>query len=495
MQGIFSMNNASEDFGKFYAQRFRPVRDLNHMLENYLQIKINLTTEMLDASIGNWKDIENRRADTKEQVKEYTSKWKEFNNKGLDANEKRMSDELMKIVLSTKKYRAKMEKAINSRNVKAAYSNLYYLEKGYEAGIIKLKAMIDYQEKQARKMRLQQEATAREVFMVSIVLLLSAVALGILVTVVLSRAVTLPVKKGVLFAEKIASGDLTERIDLDQKDELGQLANALNNAADRLDDLVSNVTFAAGNLAQAVEQIASGNENLSQRTSEQASSLEEIASTVEEANATSRENAKNAAEAKSVSDNSFKLAQEGGVVSGEAVAGINEISAVSRKIGEITNVINEISFQTNLLALNAAVEAARAGDAGKGFAVVAGEIRSLAQRSGNAAREIEELIEDTVARIETGTDLVVKSGDSLNQIIEANREVGKIVSEIAAASDEQRLGIEQISTAVSSIDSMTQQNAALVEESASASEEMANQAQELISMTKQFKVKSDNGIG
>ena len=111
MQGIFSMNNASEDFGKFYAQRFRPVRDLNHMLENYLQIKINLTTEMLDASIGNWKDIENRRADTKEQVKEYTSKWKEFNNKGLDANEKRMSDELMKIVLSTKKYRAKMEKA------------------------------------------------------------------------------------------------------------------------------------------------------------------------------------------------------------------------------------------------------------------------------------------------------------------------------------------------------------------------------------------------
>ncbi len=319
---------------------------------------------------------------------------------------------------------------------------------------------------------------------------------GILVTVVISLVIALtitgrmvkPIQQGLNLAKKLAEGDLTERVEVDLKDEVGMLINELNRAAVNLTDLISNVISSSQNLAQVVEQIAGGNQNLSQRTSEQASSLEEIASTVEENQATTNQNAQNAAEANSFTEASYKMADKGGKISSEAVTGINEISEVSKKIGDITNVINEISFQTNLLALNAAVEAARAGEAGRGFAVVAGEIRNLAQRSGNAAKEIEELIKDTVGKIENGASLVNKSGESLAEIIISIKKVSDIVNEISLASKEQKQGMDQLNEAIIQMDNMTQQNASLVEETASASEEMANQAQELLSLTTAFKI-------
>jgi len=247
--------------------------------------------------------------------------------------------------------------------------------------------------------------------------------------------------------------------------------------------------MASQNLVRAVEEIASGNENLSQRTSEQASSLEEIAATVEETNASTRQNAGNAKEANSLAENSSKLAVDGGRVVEQAVLSIGEINNSSKKISEIITMINEISFQTNLLALNAAVEAARAGEQGRGFAVVAGEVRNLAQRSAGAAKEIGTLIKDSIDKIDDGTDLVNKSGDALKEIIISAKQVKDIIAEIAASSDEQSRGIDQITTAVNEMDNMTQQNAALVEETAAASEEMSNQAQELLSMVQKFKIR------
>jgi len=275
---------------------------------------------------------------------------------------------------------------------------------------------------------------------------------------------------------------------------LGDISQALNDAVENIDKLVMNVLISVQNVAQAVEQIAAGNQTLSQRTAEQASSLEEIASTIEETTSTIKQNAESAEIANNQSMDTSKLADQGAIIVNNAVTSINDISQASKKIGDIISMINEISFQTNLLALNAAVEAARAGEQGRGFAVVAGEVRNLAQRSAAAAKEISMLISDSVEKIDSGTELVNKSGEALKEITIAVNDVSKLISEIAAASQEQKQGVNQVNSAVSQLDTMTQQNAALVEETASASEEMSNQAQEMMAMMQTFKVTDGNKI-
>ncbi len=291
--------------------------------------------------------------------------------------------------------------------------------------------------------------------------------------------------------EAISNGDLTVKVAeaiLNRNDAVGKLAQALSRMITSLSEIISGIIINSQTLAQAVEQISSGNQNLSQRTAEQASSLEEVASTIEETTATIKQNADNAGNANTMADKASRKAEEGVAIIGSAVKSINEISQSSKKIGEIITMINEISFQTNLLALNAAVEAARAGEQGRGFAVVAGEVRNLAQRSARAAKEIGTLINDSIEKINTGTGLVNKSGESLKEITSSVKDVSKVVSEIAAASQEQRLGVEQVNKAVIEMDTMTQQNAALVEETATASEAMATQAQELMAIMEKFTV-------
>ena len=324
-----------------------------------------------------------------------------------------------------------------------------------------------------------------------IFLLLGAVLLSFIIGYYIANIIKKPVFKSMQFAGKLADGDFTERIEIEQDDELGQMAGSLNTAADDIEQMISEIIVSTQNLSQAVNQISSGNQNLSQRTAEQASSLEEIASTIEEATSTIKLNADNANHANELSSKSSKLAKDGGDLVKDAVMSINEINDASKKIEEIINVINDIAFQTNLLALNAAVEAARAGDQGRGFAVVAGEVRNLAQRSGNAAKEIGDLIKDSVNKIEKGTELVNQSGESLTEIIESANRVKEMISEIAASSDEQNRGMDQINIAISDMDQMTQQNAALVEEVASASEEMANQAQEVLGMMQKFNISDE----
>ncbi len=320
-------------------------------------------------------------------------------------------------------------------------------------------------------------------FPLAVILILAAAG----VVFVFMRRRLSPLKDCEMVMASMADGDLSKRYTgAITNDEIGTIAQALNNTLDQFEKLISEVVVMAQNLGQAVQEISSGNQNLSQRTSEQASSLEEIASTIEETTATIRQNAETATEANKISDKSSTLANEGGEVVDDAVVAINDINESGKKIGEIISMINDISFQTNLLALNAAVEAARAGESGRGFAVVAGEVRNLAQRSGNAAKEISDLINESVNRVEKGTELVNRSGEALRNIIESVQQVGQLVSEIAAASEEQRQGVDQVNVAVADMDTMTQQNAALVEETASASEEMANQAQELVSMMERF---------
>jgi methyl-accepting chemotaxis protein len=315
--------------------------------------------------------------------------------------------------------------------------------------------------------------------------------LGGILAYFIGAGIARPVVLGVTHAEEMARLDLSKDVPsefLNRKDELGTLGNSLQTLTNILRETVVEIIKSSQQVATATQQIGQDNENLSQRTSEQASSLEEIAATIEESNATTKQNSDNATEASKLANNTLSLAQNGGEIVEEAVKSIGEINASSARIADIISMINEIAFQTNLLALNAAVEAARAGDQGRGFAVVAGEVRNLAQRSGEAAKEIGVLIKDSVDKIGNGTELVNKSGEALSEIIEAVKQVNNLVSEMAAASDEQRRGIEQINTAITEMDTMTQQNAALVEETASASEEMSGQAQELLSMVQKFNV-------
>ncbi len=285
------------------------------------------------------------------------------------------------------------------------------------------------------------------------------------------------------------SGDLTQRISLEGKSGFFEaLTRGVNQLADNMAEIVAKVKHAAAEVYRGAEEISQGNANLSQRTEEQSSSLEETASSMEEMTSTVKQNADNAGQANQLAIAARDQAEKGGSVVAKAVRAMTDINDASKKIADIIGVIDEIAFQTNLLALNAAVEAARAGEQGRGFAVVASEVRNLAGRSATAAKEIKELIQDSVKKVEDGSVLVTQSGQTLEQIVAAVKKVSDIVAEIAAASREQSSGIEQVNRAVMQMDELTQQNAALVEEATAASQAMAQQAGELNEMMNRYRL-------
>lgn len=279
--------------------------------------------------------------------------------------------------------------------------------------------------------------------------------------------------------DALANGDLTQRITQEYHGSFDKLKRDANVTADKLTEVINRISSSATLVASGAEEISQGNADLSQRTEEQASSLEETASSMEEMTSTVRQNADNAKVANELAEETSSKAMQGGEVVNRAVQSMSGINESSKKIADIIGVIDEIAFQTNLLALNAAVEAARAGEQGRGFAVVAGEVRNLAQRSAGAAKEIKDLIRDSVSKVEDGTLLVNESGETLKDIVASVKRVTDMISDIAEASVEQSSGIEQVNKAVTQMDEMTQQNAALVEEASAAGESMAEQANDM----------------
>ncbi|MDE1893610.1 MAG: Tar ligand binding domain-containing protein [Xanthomonadaceae bacterium] len=338
-------------------------------------------------------------------------------------------------------------------------------------------------------------ASFERIRMVALVALAVGLLFASLRAFLLIRTIMARLNEAVHLANEIAGGKLGHDIVVTRHDELGALLLAFRTMDERLKSTVAEVRHGADSVSTAAQQIASGNDDLSQRTQEQASSLEETAASMEQMTSTVKQNAENASHANQLARGAREQAERGGEVAGRAVLAMGEINTSSRKIAEIVGLIQEIAFQTNLLALNAAVEAARAGEQGRGFAVVASEVRNLAQRSAGAAKEIKGLIEDSAEKVRGGSELVNQSGKALAEIVESVKKVTDIVAEIAAASQEQSAGIDQVNHAVMQMDEMTQQNAALVEEASAAARAMHEQAGELTRQIAFFKIDQELHAG
>ncbi len=324
--------------------------------------------------------------------------------------------------------------------------------------------------------------------MVGIGASLTVLAFAILLTFLTVRSITRPLDRAVKMAKAIAGGDLTVDVNDGRKDELGQLLRALSIMVDHLRGVVGEVRIGVASVSSASTQIATGNEDLSARTEEAAASLEETAASIEELTATVAQSADTAHQANQLASTAVQAAESGGDIVAQVVASMAEITNSSRKISEIIGVIDGIAFQTNILALNAAVEAARAGEQGRGFAVVASEVRSLAKRSAEAAKEIKQLITASEQSVEMGSAQVMHAGESMTKIVGSVRRVSDLIGEMTASAVEQRDSIGQVNQAVSSLDQMTQQNAALVEESSAAASAMRDQALSLSKVVSVFNV-------
>lgn len=331
-------------------------------------------------------------------------------------------------------------------------------------------------------------ARLNEAILTSMAGALACVALALLLAYGIIRVIVRSLQQANQVARNIAAGELDRAIVITGRDEVGQLLGALETTQHKLKSIVTEISTATDTVSSAAGEVAQGSADLAQRTEEQASALEETASSMEELTGTVKQSAENAGQANRLAAAARTQAEQGGQVVDQAVTAMNAIHHSSRKIADIIGVIDEIAFQTNLLALNAAVEAARAGEQGRGFAVVAGEVRKLAQRSADAAKEIKGLIGDSVAKVADGGKLVERSGQTLKEIVVSIKKVSDIVAEMAAATREQASGIEQVNRAILQMDQMTQQTAALVEQTAAASQSMGEQARELQELMGFFKL-------
>jgi methyl-accepting chemotaxis protein len=361
---------------------------------------------------------------------------------------------------------------------------------------LKHRQAIDQVVEIATKLAIDTEAQTRETLQWSTFVLVGVFVITLLLclslALVTSTSIVAPLTNTVQIAKKFAAGDLTVHLKQEGTHEIGELNQALRDMQQNLMTLVRKIQIGSQQVANASAEIASGNHDLSARTESQASSLEQTASSMDQLGSTVRQNADNARTANQLAQSASTVAVRGGEVVAQVVDTMKGINDSSRKISDIISVIDGIAFQTNILALNAAVEAARAGEQGRGFAVVAGEVRSLAQRSAEAAKEIKTLISASVERVEHGSQLVDEAGNTMQEVVASIRHVTDIMGEISAASTEQSLGVAQVGEAVTQMDQVTQQNAALVEEMAAAASSLKNQAEELLESAYVLKIDGNN---
>ncbi len=429
----------------------------------------------------------------RESRKEMESAWNTVAGVGAsNAEERALLDEMAKGWNAVQETLATVEKAYVSDNktqlTEVLETDWAVIQKNFGKPLVNLLPL-----KESSAKATYEHSSALNLYLtgMSVALAVVSTVLVLFVVVWVRRSITRSLGDAVRIARQVADGDLASTIVAESKDEMGRVVQALADMQQSLRRIVGNVRSSAQGIATASIQIAQGNADLSARTEEQASSLEETASSMEELTSTVKQNADNAHQANQLAAGASEVAIRGGRVVSQVVETMGGITQSSRKIAEIIGVIDGIAFQTNILALNAAVEAARAGEQGRGFAVVASEVRSLAQRSAEAAKEIKSLIEDSVGKVESGGRLVDEAGRTMDEIVAAVKRVTEIMAEITAASREQSSGIMQVNRTVAQMDQVTQQNAALVGEASAAAESLRDQAERLAQAVAVFSIGDD----
>jgi methyl-accepting chemotaxis protein-1 (serine sensor receptor) len=484
--GLFSLHQTNGSLHSLYEDRVLPMNRLNQLVKSMNATRLAVA-ESLDASMAT---IANEIDNIEKRIQEENGILDAYLNSRLSPQEKQLAAQL-----------ADARKAYYADGVKPALSALRQQNTDDASSAMKgpmrerfgrvqaaLDAIYQYQSEAAGAEFEKAQGLYGKVRSGSIVAILAGIAFACCMGLWLGRAIINPLSDAVKVSGCIATGDLSQDIQVWTTNETGKLFKALKEMNDSLAHTVAEVRAGSETIDVASKEIASGNADLSARTEAQASSLEETASSMEELTQTVKQNADNARQANqlvvSASDNAVK----GGQVVHQVVDMMGSIKESSRKIVDIISVIDGIAFQTNILALNAAVEAARAGEQGRGFAVVASEVRNLAQRSAAAAKEIKALINDSVEKVDAGGRLVDQAGETMNEIVASVKHVADIMSEIAAASSEQSSGIEEINRAIAQMDEMTQQNAALVEQAAAAAHSMQDQAHKLTQAVSVFRL-------
>lgn len=490
--GIYKMSIINERSEVMYERELRGLSFIKEANINLIYVGRSLRTVLL---ASNETDRRNSAANVDKQLQLLTTNVENATPLFKSEQGKKMLAELDGRIRDYKSATAELLKTASTETLQENRESVDFLLKNFnpisnaiDDKMSELSALKEENAKSAAEENHELYEQAR-VLMISLVLCSVGfgIGLGIVITSGLTRQLGGEPAYAVVVADRIASGDLTTEVRLRSGDQSSMLY-AMKKMRDSLTKIVTEVRNGTDAIAAASSQIATGNLDLSSRTEEQASSLEETASSMEELTSTVKQNADNAHQADTLAMSASEVASKGGAVVSEVVSTMGAINESAKKIVDIISVIDGLAFQTNILALNAAVEAARAGEQGRGFAVVAGEVRTLAQRSASAAKEIRVLIGDSVEKVESGTKLVDQAGSTMQEVVDSVKRVSDIISEITAASREQTSGIEQINQAISQMDEVTQQNAALVEEAAAASGAMEDQAKNLLELVSVFKL-------